>query len=403
MRTALMGLGVVGMVAALALGGCVVDDSPVVGEDTGATTGTGGNSGTGGSGATTGGGGEAYETGSTTLWMSQVWRDVLEGDDPSPCLPKRLPVDSEGNPTCTLYAAALPVEGGSCACASAPQRAASAEAAAAVVEYLANSGQCDFESTPACAELCVCEVLQAQGADKTSCQNDTVLSEGGEGWCYVSPNDGIGNPSLVSECASTQKWRMRFLETGADPESDFVIACGGSQPVPPGGYVDPKPLGEPCVPDDERRPDFNGFAMAEVSLDTNAGCSSNLCLVNHFQGRVSCPYGQTQTEADTDRQCFIPGTDIAVAVPVEPQLVERRAERAAVCSCRCAGDGPGPFCACPSDMECSPVIEELGLPNSDHLAGSYCVPRGSAYDPRAPLNTEVCDRGQANCGDPNPN
>jgi hypothetical protein len=406
MRTALMGLGVVGMVAALALGGCVVDQGPVVGEDTGGAAGTGGSNGTGGSGATAGGGGEAYETGSTTLWVGQVRREVVvDGEDyPELCLPRPLPTDSEGNPSCGFYAVGAAPDEGGCACASAPQRPVAADAAATVVEYLANQGQCDFESTPACADLCVCEVPPAEGADKTSCQNDVVLSEGGEGWCYVSPEHGIGSPLVVSECPPAQKRRMRFLETGADSEGTyFVIACGGSQPVPPGGYVDPKPLGEPCVPSDERRPDFSGFASSDVSIDTNAGCNSNVCLVNHFQGRVSCPYGQTELDAETDRQCFVPGTDVAVTVPVEPQIIERAAERASVCSCRCAGEGPGPFCACPSDMECSPVIAALGLPQSDHLAGSYCIPRGSAYDPRSPGNPDTCDRTRANCGDTNPN
>jgi hypothetical protein len=257
-----------------------------------------------------------------------------------------------------------------------------------------------LESTPACSDLCACEVPLAQGEDKTMCQNDGNLS-GGEGWCYVAPEEGVGSPHLVAECGAHPQ-RMRFLETGIGEDDFAVLACAGSQEVPPGGYVDPKPLGARCLPDDERLPGFYGFYQNEVSVDANAGCSSGVCVVNHLQGRVSCPYGQTADESQTDPKCFIPGTELGVTVPVDPQLLQNRADSAAICSCRCAGDGPGPFCACPSDMECSPLIDRLGLPTDETVAGSYCIPRGSAWDPTSPSSGEVCDRSLANCGDPDP-
>jgi hypothetical protein len=397
----MMGLGVVGMMAALALGGCVVDESPVVGEDAGGAAGTGGSVGTGGSGAATAGDNHGYQSGSTTFFVNQVLDPPEEGGLTDVCLPAPLPIDAERAPTCQIYAVALREEAdGGCAC-PAPQRSASPDAVATVREYLGESGRCDFGSAPACAAVCACEVPVAAGNDKLTCQNDLLVSEGAEGWCYISPEDGLGSPVLVSGCPQQQPRRVRFLETGAGPDDLYVIACAGSEAVPPGGVVDPKPLGDPCVPDDERRPEFNGFAASQVSVDTNAGCNSNVCLINHFQGRVSCPYGQSDVDVETERQCFIPGTDVSVAVPVEPQLIERRAEQAAVCSCRCAGDGPGPFCACPSDMECSPLVKALGLPNTDHLVGSYCIPRGTAYDP-SNLNPETCNPTTANCGDAHP-
>ena len=39
---------------------------------------------------------------------------------------------------------------------------------------------------------------------------------------------------------------------------------------------------------------FAGFSSQEVSTEGESfQCQTRLCLVNHFQGRVSCPYGQS--------------------------------------------------------------------------------------------------------------
>lgn len=406
MRTALVGTGVLGIVMAAVLGGCVVGESPIVGEETGGGAGTGGSSGTGGSGAAPGGGATGVQpdtNGSTTFSIYQLRNLATSPEDPSVCMPAPLPIGLNGAPTCRLYSATLARDtDGACACAGS-QRPAASDIADTVRDHFAEMYQCDFESFPACNDLCVCEVPTAEGEDLDSCVNDDVPNEGAEGWCYVSPEHGVGSPALVSDCPETQKRRLRYLETGVEPDALLVLTCAGAGVAPPGTPVTPKPLGAPCVPDDERNPEFNGFQASEVSLDTNAGCQSNLCLVNHFQGRVSCPYGQTVAAAQDSRECFIPGTasGIAVTVPVDPQLVQRRSDDTVACSCRCAGPGPGPFCSCPSNMECAPMISPLGLPGTDTLAGSYCIPRGTAYDP-VTLDPESCNPDAASCGAPNP-
>jgi len=54
---------------------------------------------------------------------------------------------------------------------------------------------------------------------------------------------------------------------------------------------------------------------------------------------------------------------------------------AAYCSCRCDGpEGTGPFCACPGDFECRPMISDFGVESSSHLVGSYCVKSGTVED-----------------------
>jgi hypothetical protein len=52
-------------------------------------------------------------------------------------------------------------------------------------------------------------------------------------------------------------------------------------------------VGDPCTPEQEFKPSYLGAELTEVKAESNSyQCQSFLCLVNHFQGRVTCPYGQ---------------------------------------------------------------------------------------------------------------
>ncbi len=169
-------------------------------------------------------------------------------------------------------------------------------------------------------------------------------------------------------------------------------------------------VGDPCTPEDEYTQNFSGFSVGEVNVESRSfQCETRICLVNHFQGRVSCPYGQTQAVADAwataagtepDR-CRIPGTDGTdpndrVQFAVEPQLEDRRGDKAVYCSCRCDGPDEGArYCECPSGYSCTELVRELGLPGGQ-LAGSYCVRNGTNYDPTAPKGL-TCSSGDQNC------
>src|SRR5580658_4151657 len=53
-------------------------------------------------------------------------------------------------------------------------------------------------------------------------------------------------------------------------------------------------VGDPCTPEQEYDPSFLGYSQTEVSVESKSfQCETRLCLVDHFQGRVSCPYGQS--------------------------------------------------------------------------------------------------------------
>ena len=57
-------------------------------------------------------------------------------------------------------------------------------------------------------------------------------------------------------------------------------------------------VGDPCIPDEEYDPTFQAFSLDDVNVESKSYvCLTRLCLVNHFQGRVTCPYGQATSGA----------------------------------------------------------------------------------------------------------
>lgn len=174
-------------------------------------------------------------------------------------------------------------------------------------------------------------------------------------------------------------------------------------------------VGDPCTPEDEYLQDFNGFSFEEVNIESKSfQCETRVCIVNHFQGRVSCPYGQEEVDlslAPTDpKRCRVPGTngettatpadggpDInidEIRVPVSPQFKERAAVDTVYCSCRCAGPDPNArYCECPSGYECAEIVKDTGLGKAQ-LAGSYCVKAGTVFDPKKPPRS-LCTYGES--------
>jgi hypothetical protein len=145
------------------------------------------------------------------------------------------------------------------------------------------------------------------------------------------------------------------------------------------GVVGRAAVGEACVPADESSAEFSGFALGEINIEGPGGsCGPELsCLVNHFEGRVTCPAGQIDDELGN---CLtLDGNP--VSVPVPPQLESRPAERHVICSCRCDGPVRGAdYCSCPSGMQCEELIVGRGR-EDDAYAGSYCTyPTAEAGD-----------------------
>lgn len=179
----------------------------------------------------------------------------------------------------------------------------------------------------------------------------------------------------------------------------------------------PGGVGDPCTPEDEYQQNFNGFQVTETNVESRSfQCETRLCLVNHFQGRVSCRQGQgSQLDAEGKPlppgmyapKCSIPGTapstdptsldNINVSVPA--QLTERQTDKAVYCSCRCDGpDSNARYCECPEGFKCAKLVDELKITNgAGQLAGSYCIRSGTDYVENG-YGTETCRDNPAKCG-----
>lgn len=203
----------------------------------------------------------------------------------------------------------------------------------------------------------------------------------------------------------------------------MMFSCRGQ--VPLGG----QPIGAACIPSQESSTTFLGFDYHEVAVDEgNVACGGGVCLVNHYQGRVTCPYGQNPTAdgayaatgggakcgSASPSACCTPGSDqpvlssqdVGSAMPmhseVQPGCSDRPSAKAVTCSCRCANaagktDDGAQYCTCPSGFACTQVVPELTV--GDPRAGAYCIANGSAYDLQHTCTNE-CDPLQNDCPPP---
>lgn len=163
-----------------------------------------------------------------------------------------------------------------------------------------------------------------------------------------------------------------------------------------GGGCEPEGVGDPCTPEVEYDATFAGFSEKEVYVESKSfQCRTRVCLVNHFRGRKSCPYG-TQAGAP---DCKTPvGDPIAAGVDVSPQCNNRQDDKAVYCSCRCANvngktDDGSVYCTCPDGFECSQLVTSIGSGDTG-LTGSYCVKSGTAFKD---VCTPDCNPSEKNC------
>jgi hypothetical protein len=183
-------------------------------------------------------------------------------------------------------------------------------------------------------------------------------------------------------------------------------------------------VGDPCIPEKEFDPSFTGFDPGEVNVESKSfQCLTRLCLVNHFRGRVTCPYGQNKDATglptidgasggsfgsqDSFQQtigpCLIPGgtdptkdgitgkdtngnyVDPTNEATVPPQCLDREAVNTVYCSCRCANadgktDDGANYCTCPDGFACNQLVAPVGLGDVG-LTGAYCIKKNTTYDP----------------------
>jgi hypothetical protein len=319
---------------------------------------------------------------------------VASGLGPCPgsgcrCLPEPLPVGADGQAACTLlYQLAA---GDTC---SAHGLAPADPGVAAALDAMGGA--------PASHPLCAVPQLSAAVLDGGSCDASPSA-----GWCYLTGAAAGGTcPQRIGVSASG------LLPSGASA----LLACGKAAPSDAGVSISSAaPVGKACLPAAERSASFAGFNAREVSLEVgNAACPGAVCLVNHFEGRTTCPYGQDaqgRPPGGSTQACTVPGTGAPVqpsgpaGETVSPWCADRTASADVTCSCRCANaqgrtDDGASYCACPMGFACTQVFS--ALTPGDALAGGYCVRPSSVYDP-ATACSALCTPGTAACMGVSPN
>jgi hypothetical protein len=192
-----------------------------------------------------------------------------------------------------------------------------------------------------------------------------------------------------------------------------AIAVGGAVFLVVGSGCHDEGVGDPCTPAAEYDTSFLGFDKKEVQTESKSyQCRTRLCLINHFQGRVSCPYGQDSDGGAPDgaAPCTVPGSETPIdgrdpdsgtlldpikGAQVDSQCLDRSADKAVYCSCRCAdsqGQRPSDqnFCDCPDGFQCQPLVPSTGTGN-EGLTGSYCIKQNTVYNSSTACSQGNCD------------
>lgn len=222
--------------------------------------------------------------------------------------------------------------------------------------------------------------------------------------------------------------RLAFRPMNRAMLTVFLVGAGLLLAIP---ACDDPGVGDPCVPDQEYEPSFRGFDEKEVITESKSfQCRTRLCLVNHFRGRASCTYGQSadgsgpSVNGQPTAGCKLPGSDKPVTglkeegldpsnpnnyldpnkkATVPAQCVDRTADKAVYCSCRCAdinGQKPSDqnFCTCPEGFSCKSLVTSTGQGN-EGLTGSYCIKDKTDYDENTACKQDVdCNPVTQKCG-----
>jgi hypothetical protein len=161
------------------------------------------------------------------------------------------------------------------------------------------------------------------------------------------------------------------------------IACGS------GGGAPLRGVGDPCIPTVEYNTESAGFRVAQESIETGASeCLTGICLVNHFQGRVSCPAGQAPP-----KQCLGPNDTSSCPAGKSCVLSETYAPACTPC------DPGDPTCVDPClatgfSNPCDATARYCGCTTSQTIGGVAfaCEPSQTCPTANCPLvlNSYVC-------------
>jgi len=148
---------------------------------------------------------------------------------PGACLPRPLAGENDSLPCQVIEA--KPPSAVTCSCDASMGRSEGVLDGVrdAVEDELVAQGECGGDTNIACSSFCLCEIEQLSGAELDTCLNSLSDPGGIYGYCYVAPNDGVGNPGLIAECPATQPQIIRFLGANVPSPGAFAfISCSGA-------------------------------------------------------------------------------------------------------------------------------------------------------------------------------
>lgn len=142
-------------------------------------------------------------------------------------------------------------------------------------------------------------------------------------------------------------------------------------------------IGDPCTPEDEFNAAFSGFKVTQENIESRSfQCESRICLVNHFQGRLSCPLGQSAKQACSPggTECTGEGEECKEAGTFAPDCTN---DDTSLCAGLSGACNKGGFCECDPD------------------AGATACPEPYVCDPESRQCTQYVCHKPNNCQDEN--
>jgi hypothetical protein len=154
------------------------------------------------------------------------------------CLPRPLVPDESKQLDCAVVEASTNAEWNQRSCVDRGRVDVRPAIAPAVLHQMKAEQICDVEGKQPCSEFRLCELKQLSSTDPDNalakCQNDEGIeaSSSVPGYCYIAPEQGIGNASLISNCPATQKQKLRLVGDGQDRRAPApgwtFFACSGA-------------------------------------------------------------------------------------------------------------------------------------------------------------------------------
>jgi hypothetical protein len=142
----------------------------------------------------------------------------------------------------------------------------------------------------------------------------------------------------------------------------FIYAASGTlpgcAPIVAEPIQIPSDIGHACIPYPEREFGFSGFKEPEVNIVSRDfdQCQTGICLLNHFQGRATCPLGQAEPmpcAGPADSIC--PAGSACQEAGVVPVYCDATAADGGAAQCMDYGgacNGERSACECSADEHC---------------------------------------------------